>query len=210
MKIVEFITASVILTIMPGPDIIYVMIQGLTRGRKAGIAVSLGLCCGLFFHTMAAALGLSLIIANSPFLFNIVRYAGVAYLLYMGIKSFVSSGKSNNTAASENDTAQEGFLTLYKRGITMNVLNPKVLIFFLAFLPQFIDQSGTSTTTDIFILGGLFALQALIIFTTVSLLSGYLSNMSGKFMSGRAVGIVNGIVYWGIAVIFLFSRGPAA
>lgn len=197
---------------MPGPDIIYVSVQGLTRGRKAGLAVSLGLCSGLFFHTMAAALGLSLIILNSPTLFNLIRYAGVGYLVYMGIRCLISANapEPSDSPSVADSTPQESFGRLYRRGITMNVLNPKVLIFFLAFLPQFLDYGSSTPTADIFVLGGVFAVQALIIFTAVSLLSGFFSEkFAGRLLSGKAVSIINGAVYLAIAVVFLLSKSPA-
>lgn len=133
MKLLEFIVASSLLTLMPGPDILFVMAQSIVQGRKTGIAVALGLCSGLFVHTALAALGISLIIASSPILFAAIRYAGIAYLIYMGIVSLRSRNDASvsiadSTATLQNESAGT-FGKLYRTGITMNLLNPKIILF---------------------------------------------------------------------------------
>ena len=127
MKLLEFIVASSLLTLMPGPDILFVMAQSIVQGRKTGIAVALGLCSGLFVHTALAALGISLIIASSPILFAAIRYAGIAYLIYMGIVSLRSRNDASvsiadSTATLQNESAGT-FGKLYRTGITMNLRN---------------------------------------------------------------------------------------
>ncbi len=208
MEIGRFLIASAILTLMPGPDIVFVLVQGVTRGWKAAQTVSLGLCSGLFFHTAAAALGLSLIVARSPFLFAAVRYAGVAYLLYMGTVSFLRrnrSGKAERSEVSPEPVAEKPG-RLYRTGILMNLLNPKVILFFLAFLPQFFRTEADATPRNIFVLGVLFAAQALLIFSAVSLLGGLSGNrISLGSTPARTVAWINALVYWGIALLFLFA-----
>ena len=157
MKLLEFIVASSLLTLMPGPDILFVMAQSIVQGRKTGIAVALGLCSGLFVHTALAALGISLIIASSPILFAAIRYAGIAYLIYMGIVSLRSRNDASvsiadSTATLQNESAGT-FGKLYRTGITMNLLNPKIILFFLAFFPQFLDKTSATPRIDILILG---------------------------------------------------------
>ncbi|MBQ4278540.1 MAG: LysE family translocator [Rikenellaceae bacterium] len=201
MHLLEFIATSSVLTLMPGPDILYVLAQSLVSGRRAGIAVALGLSSGLLVHTTAAALGLSLLIARSPTLFNIIKYAGIAYLLYMGWKSL----RERTTPAGSAVTAAPA-RSLYKTGITMNLLNPKIIVFFLALFPQFLDRHSATPTSDIFILGGTFALIAVTIFTAVALLAGFISSrLAIRDLSPRILGTVKAVVYWGIAVAFLFS-----
>lgn len=202
MDLTGFLIASVIVTLMPGPDILFVFTQGLTFGRRSGIAVSLGLCSGLFVHTTVVALGLAVIITKSPLIFNIIKCAGVAYLAYMGIKAWQSRKKAADSGSGSSYALT--FNQLYKRGIMMNLLNPKVIVFFLAFLPHFLDAASPAPKTDTFILGGLFALQAIIIFSTVSVLAGFLSR---KFaidtIPGKTIATINAFVYWGIALFFL-------
>ena len=213
MHLIEFIATSAVLTLMPGPDILYVLAQSLVSGRRAGLAVGLGLSSGLLVHTTAAALGLSILIANSPVLFNVIKYAGIAYLTYMGYKSFrerTASSQGANTSGTSNelDTAVPSAtpLSLYKTGITMNLLNPKVILFFLALFPQFIDRESNSPTGDIFILGGTFALVAVTIFSAVALLAGFLSNRFAiRDLSPRLLGTIKACTYWGIAIAFLFT-----
>ena len=144
MNLSEFIAASALLTLMPGPDILFVMAQSMTQGRRAGVSVALGLCSGLFVHTAAAALGVSLLIASSPLLFGLVRYAGIAYLVYMGIVSLRDRGEA---PGAESEACPASFGKLYRTGVAMNLLNPKVILFFLAFLPQFVDPTGTTPRT---------------------------------------------------------------
>ena len=231
MHLIEFIITSAILTIMPGPDILFVMAQSMIQGKRAGFMVALGLSSGLFVHTAAAALGISIIIANSPTLFSIIKYAGVAYLLYMGImallevrKSIKADKETTTPQASELQTEINTFTDdikkeniqseaggkngwkLYRTGITMNLLNPKVILFFLALFPQFIDISGEHAKTDILILGALFALIAVTIFSTVAVISSYLSDtFSIKSLSPKILGVVKCIIYWAIAVMFFIN-----
>lgn len=210
MDLIGFIIASALLTVMPGPDIVYVLVQGLTRGRKAALSVSFGLSSGLLVHTAAAALGLSLIIAGSPILFSIVKYAGVAYLGYMGLAAFLQRNKGTEVVpdVKTGTTGADGvrFWASYRTGVIMNLLNPKVILFFLAFLPHFLKPGDPTPATDIFILGGVFAVQAVVIFSTVSLLAGTLfRRFAERGLSNRTVSLINAVVYWGIACLFLFA-----
>lgn len=304
MKLIEFIIASSLLTLLPGPDILFVLTQSMIHGRKAGISVALGLCSGLFVHTAAAALGLSLIISSSPTLFAIIKYAGILYLLWMGYTSLRSYYKQRNkttdapsinhqegitspckseghpngsstpnptdqpttksqAAAQEsghiassqaaNDLSTSGIVTdkvnsadsspaaacsahsgmavapsveastaaastanktstdesspsrLYRIGVTMNLLNPKVILFFLAFFPQFIDKQSTSPKTDMLLLGAIFALVAVIIFTLIATVGAFVADkLSIGQMSPRLLSWIQASVYWLIAILLLF------
>lgn len=200
MRLVEFIVASSLLTLMPGPDILFVMAQSVTQGRRAGISVALGLCSGLFVHTALAALGISLVIASSPVLFAAIRYAGILYLVYMGVMSL----RSRDGEAEVRGITGASFGRLYRTGITMNLLNPKVILFFLALFPQFLGPSGQSSPTDILILGATFAAVAVVIFTLVALVSDWLSVRFGaRRIPARALAWIRAVVYWIIAGMFL-------
>ncbi len=201
MRIFEFLAVAAALTILPGPDILLVMAQSLTRGARAGIVLALGLCTGLIFHTTAVALGLAAVIKGSPAAFNAIKYAGIAYMLWLSYKAFAEKGGSGESAASKDDRTG-----LYKRGILMNLLNPKVILFFLALLPQFLRADAAHPATDIFILGGVFIAQALVVFSTVSLLAGWVSaRIPARVMTGRVMNIVEGTVFLVIALFLLLS-----
>ncbi len=157
-----------LLTIMPGPDIIYVLIQSITNGKKYGIATSLGLVSGISIHTTLVAFGASAIIKQSPIIFFVLKLLGAFYLIYLAYLTF----KSNDEILLDTKAEKKGLLKLFKQGFIMNVLNPKVSIFFLAFFPGFLYSTSQSTVVQFYVLGGIFMLQALLIFGSVSLLSG--------------------------------------
>lgn len=205
MRLIEFIITSSVLTLMPGPDILFVATQSIVQGKRAGISVALGLASGLFVHTAAAAFGLSLLIASSPNALTVIKYLGIAYLIYMGISSLRGMNKQSSGSDEEGVPQASSGWKLYRTGITMNLLNPKVIIFFLALFPQFIGKESGSATTDVLILGAVFAVVAVTIFTVVALLSDFLSSkFSVRSASPRILSWVKAAVYWLIAVMFFF------
>ncbi len=169
-NIIYFLLASITLTLMPGPDIIFVTTLSMTKGGKKGFLTALGLCTGLFVHTAAAAIGISAIIYHSALAFQILKYAGALYLFYLAWQVL----KSSNTVCVEQNHINQSCLSLYKRGILMNLLNPKVSVFFLAFLPQFVEPGAGAVSLQMIFLGGLFIIQALVVFGLISIMSGYL------------------------------------
>jgi len=166
-----FILSSLALALVPGPDNIFVLTQSMTKGARAGIAVTLGLMTGLIVHTTAVALGVAAIFQTSQVAFNILKYLGAAYLLYLAYLSF----KDSSSLDLHSQRNQLSLSQLYRRGIFMNITNPKVSLFFLAFLPQFTNAKSGSVTLQIFMLGGLFILSAFVVFGMVSLLAGKIS-----------------------------------
>lgn len=171
-KIMYFITASVMLTLAPGPDIIFVIIQSISQGKKAGIATALGLCTGILVHTTAAALGISIIIHQSAIAFKAIKYAGAVYLLYLAFKAY----KEKDETISIQSIKNKNTINLYKRGIFMNILNPKVSIFFLAFLPQFVTYETGNVSIQMIVLGIIFMIQAIVIFSIIAVFSGAFGN----------------------------------
>ncbi|WP_338631459.1 LysE family translocator [Clostridium baratii] len=167
VTIISFLSAAIVLTLAPGPDILYVMTQSITQDKKAGIFTAMGLCSGIFIHTMAAALGISGIVYSSTKVFNIIKILGASYLIYLAFKELTSKEESFLSEKQENLI----YSKLYKKGITMNLLNPKVALFFLALLPQFVDNNGMNVTVQIMILGVIFMVQAFLIFTIISIFS---------------------------------------
>ena len=159
-----------LLTIMPGPDIIYVLVQSISNGKKYGIATSFGLVSGILVHTTLVAVGVSAIINQSESLFFTLKLFGAFYLVFLAYKAYKSDAEINL-----KKVAKKELLQLFKQGFIMNVVNPKVTIFFLAFLPGFLYSTAQSTLVQLYVLGGLFMLQALVIFSVVSILSGQLA-----------------------------------
>ncbi|NOQ24992.1 MAG: LysE family transporter [Bacteroidales bacterium] len=177
--VLSFLGASIILTFMPGPDNIFVLTESLTKGQRNGIAISTGLVSGILIHTLAAATGLSIIIQKSAIAFSIIKYLGAGYLFYLAVAA-VKDKKPLIDLKMKNGDSKIGFLKLIRKGFLMNVLNPKVSLFFIAFLPQFISTKGFNATHQMIILGIIFMIQSFIIFSVISLLSsrfsGYLNN----------------------------------
>ena len=134
-----FLSAAIILAITPGPGIFYVMTRSLKGGRGEGIASAFGTAVGGMFHVFAAALGLSALLASSAFAFTVVKYAGAAYLVYLGIKTLLSK----ESLPTDDSAEVTGNKRAFYQGITVEALNPKTALFFLAFIPQFINPEGT-------------------------------------------------------------------
>ena len=176
-KFALFITVSWALIIAPGPDMLYVITRGMTHGRGAGMLSAIGVICGILVHTTAAALGLTLIFQTSATAFLIVKYLGALYLIYLGIKSW--RDKSNFYLQRSSSTVSSR--QLFWQGVLSNVLNPKIAIFFLAFLPQFVDKGGDQVTLQLTVLGLIFAFLGLCFLLVI----GYSSGTIGSWLSRR-------------------------
>jgi RhtB (resistance to homoserine/threonine) family protein len=147
-----FLLTGILLNLTPGNDTIFILTKSIGQGKKAGIVSALGIGTGSIIHTILAAFGLSIIIAKSILLFNIIKYAGAVYLLYIGFKILTDNNQLNtDTTTTGNKSA--GYLKIYRDGIFTNVLNPKVALFFIAFLPQFIDPTIKNTVLPFITLG---------------------------------------------------------
>lgn len=171
-SLLSFLVASALLTISPGPDIIYVLVQSMSNGRKAGFLLSLGLVSGILVHTTLVAFGVATLIKQSEFLFTFVQILGAGYLLFLAY-SVYRSEPSINLSLKQEPYASTNLL---KRGFLMNVLNPKVSIFFLAFFPNFIWDTNAYVTLQFYTLGLVFMLQALFIFSIIALTAGRITN----------------------------------
>lgn len=154
INIEAFLLTGILLNLTPGNDTIFILSKSMSQGKKAGIISALGIGTGSIFHTILAAFGLSIIIAKSILLFNIIKYAGAAYLLYVGYKMLTSNSKLDTNVSNINNSAN--YLKIYRDGILTNILNPKVALFFIAFLPQFINPETKNTVIPFLILGSLF------------------------------------------------------
>ncbi|WP_298777541.1 LysE family translocator [uncultured Polaribacter sp.] len=175
--LLSFIIATSILACSPGPDNIFVLTQSIVNGRKFGLATVLGLMSGCIIHTTLVAFGVSVIIKESESLFFIIKLFGAIYLLFLAYKIY----KSDDVIVfSTEKVNKKTTLQLFKQGFIMNVLNPKVTIFFLAFFPQFLFSDELSTVIQFYILGSLFILISFIIFSSIAVLAGTISKRIKK------------------------------
>ena len=158
---IVFFSAAVALNISPGQDLIYILSKTIAQGRKVGVASTLGVCSGALVHVFAAAFGISAILATSALAFNVVKYAGAAYLVYLGLQALMS--KAGKIDFSEHQTKKTTPGHAFKQGALVDILNPKVAIFFMAFLPQFVRPELEMPTVQIVVLGILVILVAIIV-----------------------------------------------
>lgn len=199
-----FLTVSILINLSPGPDMLYTASRSLSQGTKAGIFSALGIFTGCLFHTCAAVLGLSAILAQSAFWFSIIKYAGAAYLIYLGMKSILNNNPpetelANLTAIPNRKIFMQGFIT--------NLLNPKVAIFFLSFLPQFINPSSPYIKEQIFFLGLWFDLQGTMILIVVAILTGYFNRILKRNKNfWKWQDKITGLILVGLGIRMLFVR----
>jgi len=202
-----FVFASVVITLAPGPDILYVLAKGIAQGRRPALIAAAGFCSGLTVHTAAAACGLSALLVASATAFTTVKLLGAAYLVYLGIRAIFSRGlismPENSAALSDRKVFAQAFM--------MNVLNPKVALFFLAFLPQFIRHDQGSLPLQFILLGIGFGIIAFVIFSLVGIFSATLekhirAHPSVTRILDRIAGIA--FILLGLRLAFL-SRLPA-
>jgi threonine/homoserine/homoserine lactone efflux protein len=158
---------AILLALVPGPDNLFVLTQSVLLGRWAGLMATLGFCTGLIVHTLAVALGVAALIQQSLLAFTLLKLAGAGYLLYLAWRFL----RATAIDARRAEAVAPALWMLYRRGIIMNLTNPKVLLFFLAFLPQFLDPAAGSVVGQLVAFGGLFILATLLVFGTVALLA---------------------------------------
>ncbi len=174
--IITFLGAAVLLALMPGPDNIFVLTESVSKGQRNGIGVSIGLGCGVLVHTTIAATGLAFVIQQSEVTFTVIKYLGAGYLFYLAYQSFLELKATTPTLDLHSDKALPvSFFALIRKGFLMNVLNPKVSLFFIAFLPRFITEDGWNVTVQLLILGFIFMLQTVVVFSSIAILAGRLA-----------------------------------
>lgn len=193
--IISFAIATSILSISPGPDNIFVLTQSIVNGTKYGLATVFGLMTGCLVHTTLIAFGISAIIKENENLFFVIKVLGASYLIFLAYKVY----KGGSEIVLSNDTIKkESVLQLFKKGFIMNVLNPKVALFFLAFFPQFLYSKTISTIIQFYTLGGVFILVSFIIFGIIAVLAGSISNYLKRHSK------VGFYLKWGQIIIFVF------
>jgi threonine/homoserine/homoserine lactone efflux protein len=198
-----FIPAVVLLLITPGPVVLYIITRSVNQGHRAGLISVAGLELGNFCHVIAAALGLSAILLSSALLFDVVKYLGAAYLIYLGIRKLRSRTDVHDPAVQD-----ESLRRVFWQGIVVAVLNPKTALFFLAFFPQFIDPSRGHVAGQILILGTLMVGMATISDSIWALTTGSLGRwLRGNLRYLRAERYVSGTVYIGLGITAALAGG---
>ena len=192
-----FIAASALLAIAPGPDVIYVLTRGIAQGRRAGLAAALGFASGCLFHTALAALGIAALIRSSPMAFDVVRYAGAAYLVWIGIQALRHRSAFSIEAASD----ARSLATIYKQSVVGNILNPKVTLFFLAFLPQFVDAQAGNVALQMALLGVVFMVVTIVVFGAVAIFAAMVGDwIRRKPAIGERLNIFAGLTFIALGI----------
>lgn len=198
-----FATASLALALAPGPDNIFVLTQSAIYGRFAGVVVTLGLMTGILVHTTLVALGVAVIFQTSLLAFTILKLVGAGYLVYLAIKAF----RAGTEALDQTGARHIPLAKLYRRGFVMNVTNPKVAIFFLAFLPQFADPARGSIAVQIFLFGAVFILCTMIVFCTIAGAAGLIGGWLSQSATAQVVlNRIAGTVFLALALRLAFSE----
>jgi threonine/homoserine/homoserine lactone efflux protein len=197
-----FSLASLVLLVVPGPSVVYIVTRSISQGRMAGLASVLGVHVGTTFHIAAAALGLSALLMRSIVAFNVVKYAGAAYLIYLGIRRLLD----DESLVQHGPVRERSLPRIFRQGIVVNLLNPKTALFFLAFLPQFIDVQKGSAVLQMLVLGSLFIVLGLISDGTYALLSSFLGDrLRTSETFARRERLLSGGVYVGLGVTAALS-----
>ncbi len=200
-----FLLAAVLITVAPGPDNLMVLGMGMARGRRQGIAFGLGCASGCLSHTVLAVLGVSALIAASPLAFGLLRVGGGAYLVWLGIGALRSRGAGPTQRAVGG--AQQPLRRLFARGVMANAINPKVVLFFLSFLPQFVDPAHGHVAWQMAALGVTFTLQAAVLFALIGAFSGSIGQrLKRNPRLGQWLDRVAGMVFVGLGLKLIASR----
>jgi threonine/homoserine/homoserine lactone efflux protein len=189
-----FLGAGILLNLYPGPDTFYIIGRSLAQGRGAGVCAALGISSGALLHTLLGAFGLSAVLAASASAFTIVKYLGAAYLIYQGMRLILD--RSAPATPESNGQIRSGLLRIYRQGVLTNLLNPKVAVFFLAFLPQFISATSPNKVLSFVLLGLIFITTGTIWCIIVALFSSAIA--ARLHDSGRNTGRlrqINGLLF---------------
>ena len=197
-----FLIASFALLITPGPAVLYIVARSMNQGKMAGIVSVLGVETANFLHASAAALGLSAILLSSALAFNLVKYLGAAYLIYLGVRKILTNEKDVQAELSQHQSLSR----IYTQGFIVNIFNPKTALFFFAFLPQFVNLSHTNVTLQMFLLGIMFVVMALITDSAYALVSSSIANRLNSNQSfAKNQKYFTGLIYIGLGVVTAFT-----
>lgn len=209
VQILLFVAASVALIVHPGPNMLYVLTRAVGGGRSVGLVSVAGVGVGQLANTAAAALGLSALLAQSALAFSVVKWLGAAYLVYLGAKTLLGKralpGDSGGETGGSSGTHE--LAKVFRQGAISSVLNPPLALFFLSYLPQFVDRQAGSITAQLLVLGLLYTLLALVIYGAVALSSGTLGGwLRGRAWVNWALRWVSGCVFVGLGLRLAFSE----
>jgi threonine/homoserine/homoserine lactone efflux protein len=200
-----FVPAALVLLVVPGPSVLYIVTQSVSAGRRAGLVSMLGIQAGALVHVTAAALGLSALIVSSALAFGVVKYAGAAYLVVLGVRRLLAK----ESFAPSDTRVERSYARLFRQGVVVNVLNPKTALFFFAFLPQFVDASNGSAALQMLVLGLLFVALAVVSDGAWALLAGTAAGWlrgNPRFVRGERVVSGSVLVGLGLATAVTGSR----
>ena len=201
--LLAFATATFALAISPGPDNIFVLLQSITNGKKFGLATVAGLMTGCLVHTSLLAFGISAVIKNNPDIFYAIKLFGALYLIYLAVVVYRGG---DEISFKKEEQPSKGLIALFKQGFVMNVLNPKVTIFFLAFFPGFLFSETLDTVLQFYVLGIVFILVSSLVFGGIAMLSGSISTYLNENKStGKVLKWLQIIVFLGIAFYLVFT-----
>jgi threonine/homoserine/homoserine lactone efflux protein len=192
-----FVVASSLLAIAPGPDVIYVLTRAVSQGRKAGIAAALGFASGCIFHTVLAAVGVAALIRSSELAFDLVRYAGAAYLVWIGIQAL----RHRSAFSIEGASDKKALAAIYKQSVIGNMLNPKVTLFFLAFLPQFVNSEAGNVGLQMALLGVVFMGVTIVVFGAVAIFAAMIGDwIRRKPAIGERLNVFAGVTFIALGI----------
>ena len=197
-----FLIASIVLLITPGPAIIYIVARSVSQGTMAGLVASVGMHVGTIVHVLAAAYGVSTLLMTSATAFNVIKYLGAAYLIFLGLRSFFSKTEPVGEAKQN----RKELLTIFKESVVVNTLNPKIALFFFAFLPQFVNtQSEMSVSTQITVLGLIFIAIGIISDGLFAVFAGAIGDRFKQ--TGANYGkYVTGTVFTGLGIVTALAK----
>jgi threonine/homoserine/homoserine lactone efflux protein len=205
-----FFAASVMLALVPGPDNVFVLLHSAAHGWRSGLLVVLGLCTGLLFHTAAVALGLAALMASSSFAFTALTLLGAVYLLWLAWQSWNAPVHSSDATSSLDNPMPDSILSTrqtYSRGVLMNITNPKVAIFFLAFLPQFVVATQGAVGLQILLLGGVFMVATMFTFGAIAFFAGRFGQaFQSSAIAQRSLNRLASLVFCALALRLLVTN----
>ncbi|UCV01221.1 LysE family translocator [Acidovorax radicis] len=200
----SFLLVAVLITATPGPDNLMVLGMGMSKGRRQGIAFGLGCALGCLSHTVLAAIGVSALVAGSPMAFTLLKWVGGLYLVWLGIQALRSRGGTQMDSASERSQTLRG---LFAKGLVANAINPKVVLFFLSFLPQFVVPSQGNVGLQLGLLGLLFTAQAAVLFALLGYFAGAIGGwLTRRPRAGLWLDRIAGMVFVGLGLRMIMAR----
>ena len=204
-QLATFLVAVAVVCVVPGPDMLFIVANGLRHGPRGGIAAAAGMTGGMAVHTLAAVVGLSALLRSSATAFELVRWAGAAYLLWLAVEAL--RGQASALGDPGGAPAQASTLRIVRQAAVTNVLNPKVAVFFVAFLPQFVDPGGGRVALQLLVLGLAFTVVGFVIDAVIGVLAGRLARrLTRSPRAGRLLDRVAATVYGALAVRLVAER----